>query len=282
MTNADYGHIVSMFLLSYAIMHPISGRIIDWLGSRRGLASSLIRWSIASIGHAFAGSVGGFAAMRFILGIGESGNFPGAIKTIGEWFPAKEKALATGIFNVGAGLGAIIAPPVVAWLIINFGWQAAFVATGMIGFLWLIPWFALSYSPEKHPRITPEELSYIQSGQSIEIEGKQAGKASGVWKEAFARKDLWALMAGKLLSDPVWMFLAFWIPKYFKTARGFDLKSIAMFTWMPFLASDVGSLFGGWLSSYFVKRGYPAVKARKTAMCVSAAVMPISILAVHA
>jgi ACS family hexuronate transporter-like MFS transporter len=282
MTNADYGHIVSLFLLSYALMHPISGRIIDWLGSRKGLALALVWWSLASIGHAFAGGVGSFAAMRFTLGIGESGNFPGAIKTIGEWFPAKEKALATGIFNIGAGLGAVIAPPMVGGILILFGWRSAFIATGAIGFLWLIPWLAISYKPEEHPRLSPEELSYIRSGQQAEsddAEGDAQGK--GVWKEAFARKDLWALMAGKFLSDPVWMFLAFWIPKYFKTARGFDLKEIAMFTWMPFLAADVGSLFGGWLSSFLVKRGNSAVKARKIAMCVCASMMPVAILVVH-
>ncbi|MCE5313658.1 MAG: MFS transporter [Armatimonadota bacterium] len=282
MTNADYGHIVSVFLLAYGLMHPVSGRIVDWLGSRRGLAFGFVWWSLASIGHAFCSGITSFGIMRFVLGFGESGNFPAAIKTVGEWFPAKERALATGIFNVGAGLGAVIAPPLIGGLIMLFGWRAAFVATGAIGFLWLIPWLALSGKPEGHPRITPEELAYIRGGQSVEpTEELQKEAGGGVWKEALSRKELWALMVARFLSDPVWLFFAFWIPKYFKTERGFDLKDIALFTWMPFLAADVGSVVGGWLSSYFVKRGYSTLTARKIAMCMCAALMPVAIFSVR-
>lgn len=283
MTNADYGHIVSMFLIAYGLMHPIAGRIVDRMGCRRGLALALVWWSLASIGHAFAGGVASFAAMRFALGCGESGNFPAAIKTVGEWFPAKERALATGIFNVGAGLGALIAPPLIGGLILVFGWRAAFVATGTIGLLWLIPWLALSQKPDEHPRITPDELAYIKAGQVEQQSGDESTSKSGAgWKEIFARRELWAIMAARFLADPVWLFFAFWIPKYFKAARGFDLKDIAMFTWMPFLAADIGSVAGGWFSSYLVKRGHSTLTARKIAIVMCALMMPTAILAVHA
>ena len=283
MTNADYGHIVSIFLIAYGLMHPIAGRIVDRLGCRKGLSLALVWWSIASVGHAFARGVTSFAAMRFALGCGESGNFPAAIKTVGEWFPAKERALATGIFNVGAGLGAIMAPPLIGGLILAFGWRAAFVATGTIGLLWLIPWLALSHKPENHPRITPEELAYIKAGQEEQqLCEESSSKGAASWREIFSRRELWAIMAARFLADPVWLFFAFWIPKYFKAERGFDLKEIAMFTWMPFLAADIGSVVGGWLSSNLVKRGYSTLTARKIAVVVFALMMPTAILAVHA
>lgn len=281
MTNADYGHIVSVFLIAYGLMHPISGRIIDWLGTRRGLALAFVWWSFASMAHAFVGGVGSFAAARFVLGVGEAGNFPAAIKTVGEWFPAKERALATGIFNVGAGLGAVLAPPLVGGLIYYFGWRAAFIVTGAIGFVWLIPWLMLAHRPEEHPRITPEELEHIRSGQETQLVEEPGQEKRGIWAEALSRRDMWALMLARFVSDPVWMFLAFWIPKYFKSERGFDLKQIAMFTWLPFLASDVGSIAGGWLSSFFMKRGYSVITARKAAMCICAAMMPVAIFAVR-
>jgi len=280
-TNTDYGRIVSVFLLAYGLMHPVAGRIVDWLGIRRGLALAFVWWSLASIGHAFARGVYSFGFARIILGLGESANFPAAIKTVREWFPAKDRALATGIFNVGAGLGAVLAPPVVGGLILVFGWQAAFVTTGAIGLLWLIPWLWLARRPEEHPRITPEELAYIQSDRKSEP-AEPAAEGGGVWKEALSRTDLWILMAARFLTDPVWYFFTAWIPKYFKDARGFDLKSIALFTWVPFLASDVGSIAGGWISLYLARRGFSVITSRKIAMCCCASLMPIGIFAVYA
>ncbi|MCE5198471.1 MAG: MFS transporter [Armatimonadota bacterium] len=279
MTNRDYGHIVSLFLIAYGVMHPFAGRIIDKLNTRRGLSLALIWWSLAGIGHAFVSSVAGFGFARFFLGIGESGNFPGAIKTVGEWFPPKERAMATGIFNVGAGLGAIIAPPLVGYLILRFGWRAAFIATGTLGFLWLIPWLKLSQKPEQNKRITPEELNYIRSGQEEceENDGKQMSLLN-----ALGQRDLWALMMARFMSDSAWFFFAFWIPKYFKDARGFDLKQIAMFVWLPFVAADIGSVVGGALSSLLIKRGVSVIKARKLALCSCALLMPVAILTVHA
>jgi len=285
-TTGQYGHIVSAFLVAYGLFHPVAGRIIDRLGSRLGLPLAVVWWSAASMGHAFATGARSFAAMRFLLGMGESGNFPAAIKTVGEWFPAKERALATGILNIGTGVGAMLAPPIVGAIIYFLGWRAAFILTGLIGFAWLIPWLILGRRPEEHPLITPEELACIRAGQSAEPaagppEAHSAKPPRGVLREALARRELWALMTARLLSDPVWLFFSFWIPKYFKAARGFDLMSIALFTWLPFLAADFGSIAGGWFSSFFVGRGWPVIKARKLALCCSASLMPATILSVY-
>lgn len=279
MTNTDYGTIGFAFLLAYGIMHPFMGRIIDALTTRRGMVFAVCFWSIANICHAFAGGVMSFAALRALLGVGEAGNFPGAAKAVAEWFPAKERALATGIFNMGAGLGAAVAPPVVGLLIIRFGWQAAFVATGLVGFVWVALWLALYHQPEKHPRLSAEELAYIRSGQ-VDDEAKSTQAGKGIWREALRRRELWALVVARLLSDPVWLFYTLWLPKYFKTARGFDIKQIALFVWIPFLAADLGSIVGGAMSAWFVKRGHDVIKARKMAMCISACLMPMAIPAV--
>jgi ACS family hexuronate transporter-like MFS transporter len=279
MTNTDYGTIGFAFLLAYGIMHPFMGRIIDWMTTRRGLALAVSFWSLINMCHALAGSVFSFAAFRAMLGVGEAGNFPGAAKAVAEWFPAKERAMATGLFNVGAGLGAAIAPPLVGLLIIHWGWQAAFIGTGLIGFVWVGLWLILYQQPEKHPRLSPNELHYIRSGQIDERE-KQESVRKGIWKEALQRKELWALVLARLLSDPVWLFYTLWLPKYFKTARGFDIKQIAMFVWIPFVAADLGSIAGGAISAWFVKRGYDVIKARKIALCISACMMPMAIPAV--
>lgn len=296
-TKLQYGRIVSAFLIAYGLMHPLSGRVMDWLGSRRGLILAFLWWSAVSIGHAFAAGFRSLAAMRFLLGVGESANFPAAIKMVGEWFPAKERALATGIINVGTGVGAALAPPLVGLVILQWGWRAAFIVTGAIGIIWLIPWMWLARRPEEHPLISREELDYIRSDRRISARpspvddpdgddvspGPPAASASGrttVW-EALRHRELWVLMLARGLTDPVWLFFAFWIPKYFQDARGFDLTQIALFAWMPFLAADVGSVAGGWLSSFFVRRGYPVLTARKLGLCLSAAVMPLGALAVH-
>lgn len=286
MTNADYGHICSLFLLSYALAQPFVGRVIDKLGTKKGLSLALIWWSIASVGHSFVSTVRGFATMRFTLGIGESGSFPACIKAVGEWFPAKERALATGIFNIGAGVGGFIAPLVITRLIMHFGWRSAFIFTGVVGGLWLIPWLLIAKKPEEHPRLDPKELAYIKEGQPIQNDTEasveeEESKGKSVVVDALSRTDLWILMAGRFLTDPVWMFFSMWIPIYFNAAYGFDLNKIAMFTWLPFVSASVGSYFGGWVSSKFVKNGYPVLKARKISMCICAAFMPLVIIAVH-
>lgn len=280
LTNANYGDISTCFLLAYAVMHPIAGRIIDWLGTRRGFSLAVIWWSFANIAHAFAVGFRSMATMRFMLGVGEAGNFPGAIKTVSEWFPARERALATGILNVGAGLGAMVAPPAVGVIILYFGWQTAFVVTGSIGFLWVILWLMFYHSPEKHPRITPEELNLILSERSTVSE--QPGPKKGAWQEVLSRRDLWIVMLARFLSDPGWIFYVVWLPKYLSEVRGFTLAQVAMSAWVPFLAGDIGSILGGYISAFLVRRGVNTLNARKIAMCVCAAMMPVAVLAVRA
>ena len=281
MTNTDYGYMGFAFLLAYGIMHPFMGRIIDWLGTRRGMAFAAVWWSVASLAHAFSTGIGSFIVFRAFLGIGEAGNFPSCAKAVSEWFPAKERGVATGIFNLGAGTGAMLAPIVIGLLIIHFGWRAAFFATGFIGIAWLILWLKLYHLPENHPKLAPEELAYIKAGQATEIADISEDNKRGVLKEVMGRKEMWGLCIARFLADPVWLFYTLWLPKYFKAERGFDIKEIAFFIWIPFLAADLGSVLGGAISGFFIKRGWPVLKSRKAALCISASMMPMSIAAVY-
>lgn len=281
LTSEQYSNIVAAFMIAYGVLLPISGRMLDWIGVKRGLLLSILWWSAASCGHAFARGATALASMRFLLGMGEAGNFPAGIKAISEWFPPKERAMATGIFNLGAGTGAVLAPPLVGYLLLRFGWQAAFLITSSIGFVWAAAWFILYDTPEKHSRLSPAELAHIRSGQEhCSIEDPR--ETRGAWSETFSRWEIWPVMAARVLTDPVWLFYIMWLPDYLNRARGFDLKAIALFAWIPFLAADAGSLIGGGISSWFVKRGWPTLKARKAAMCLCASLMPVSVLAVRA
>jgi ACS family hexuronate transporter-like MFS transporter len=276
----DFAFIVNSYLVAYAVMHPISGRIIDWLGTRLGFTLAVTFWSISNMAHAFATGVKSFSAFRFLLGIGEAGNFPGAIKTVSEWFPPKERAVATGIFNIGAGGGAVVAPPLVAWLILRHGWQAAFVVTGATGFLWVLAWILLYDRPDRHRWLTSEESEYIRRGQ--ESAGQAANSGSGTWRETLSRSELWVLMLGRFISDPAWWFYLIWLPNYLSDVRHFSLVDIAMWAWVPYLGADCGSLLGGLLSAFLIRRGLSVLMARKVAMCICAAMMPVAIPAVHA
>jgi ACS family hexuronate transporter-like MFS transporter len=271
--DAQYANIQDAWMIAYAVLQPFAGWIIDWLGTRGGMALAVILWSVAEIGHAGASGFRSFASMRFLLGLGESGNYPGAIKAVSEWFPAKERALATGIFNIGSGTGAMIAAPLVAGVIMMWGWQAAFVVTGSLGFLWVIGWLLLYRHPEAHPRLSAGELEYIKAGQEPEFDRPEPVSAI----EILAHKEAWAVMLGKFFSDPVWYFYLFWLPKYLKTEHGFDLKDIALFAWMPYVFADVGCVLGGAFSTALAHRGLPILKSRKIAMCVCALLMPAAI-----
>lgn len=265
----DYSNIVFSFQLAYAIGLVTIGRLIDRLGTRKGFSAAVFFWSIAAMAHALFRSVWGFSAARFALGLGEAGNFPSAIKTVAEWFPKKERALATGIFNAGTNVGATIAPVMVPWLTLNFGWQWAFIATGAIGFIWLLFWLPLYRKPEEHPRLSKAELAYIQSDPpdpEVKIP----------WLSLLKYRQTWAFALGKFLTDPVWWFYLFWIPDFLKKTHGIDLKQI----WLPlviiYVVADFGSIGGGWLSSAMIKRGWSINKARKFAMLLCAlGVVPV-------
>lgn len=279
LSNEDYAKILLAYQLTYGFGQPLAGRFIDWINTRRGFAISVLAWSLASMAHVFGKGLLSFSILRGVLGITEAGNFPGATKAVSEWFPPKERSTATGIFNCGAGLGAILAPILMAaWLIPHYGWKAAFVVTSSLGLFWVWGWLLLYHSPGKHPKITQEELAYIEEVQSSEETALEPAKGGrGVWREVLMTREFWALGLGRFLTDPVWGFYLYWLPGYLKDARGFDLVKIGMFAWIPFLFSDFGSIAGGALSSYFVKRGYPVIKARKIAMCICASLMPVAI-----
>jgi MFS transporter, ACS family, hexuronate transporter len=265
----DYSNIVFAFQLAYAIGLLIVGRVMDWLGTRRGFSVAVFLWSIAAMCHALARTVWGFAGARFALGLGESGSFPASIKTVAEWFPKKERAFATGIFNSGTNVGAIITPLVVPWLTLHYGWQGAFIATGAIGFLWLVLWIAFYQHPDRHPGVSAAELAYIRSDPADPPSRME-------WQDLIRYRQLWAFMIGKFLTDPIWWVWLFWIPDFLN--RNFQVNLLGMM--IPILviynAATVGSIGGGWLSSALIRRGWTLNASRKTAMLVCAlAVVPI-------
>jgi len=265
----DYGNIVTAFQAAYALGMVVIGRLLDKFGTRIGFAVAITVWSVAAMGHALARSVVGFALARFSLGLGESANFPASIKTVAEWFPKKERALATGIFNAGSNVGAIIAPLTVPWIALTYGWQMAFIATGAIGFLWIFFWVALYRKPEEQKRLTSEELKYIQSDPPdppVKIP----------WLTLLKHKQVWAFAVAKFMTDPIWWFYLYWVPKYLNTTFGLTLDKIGPPLIIIYLMADVGSVGGGWLSSSLIKRGWSVNKGRKTAMLICAiCVVPI-------
>lgn len=269
-SEIEYGYIVTAFQFSYAIGLLLVGKLIDFLGTKKGFILSIIVWSLAAMSHALARTPIGFGVARLALGLGESGNFPAAIKTISEWFPRKERALATGIFNSGSNIGAIVAPLLVPIIALNFGWQAAFILTGFLGFIWLFFWLRLMSSPEDHPRINAAELDLIKSDTEENLE-----KPTSIWKIIRTRK-VWAIAIGKFLTDPIWWFFLYWLPKFLNTTYGLKLDKIGLPLIVAYLIADVGSIGGGWLSSHFLKMGWSINAARKTTLLICAImVVPI-------
>lgn len=271
-TETQYGEIVMVFSACYAFGLLVFGRFVDKVGTKVGYTVSIVVWSIAAVAHAFAKSTFGFAAARAILGLGEAGNFPVAIKSVAEWFPKKERALATGIFNSGANIGAVAAPAVVPWLAADYGWQEAFIWTGVVGFVWLVFWIVMYEIPARHKKITKAEYDYIHSDNVDE----SGSKRKVPWLKLFGIRQTWAFVFGKLLTDPIWWFFLFWLPSYFSTTFNLNMKSLGLPLIIVYTATTVGSIGGGYLSSYFIKRGMPVFKARKTAMFIFAiCVLPI-------
>lgn len=268
-SEIDYSNIVFWFQVAYAGGLLVIGRVMDWLGTRKGFSFAVIFWSVAAMGHALARSVMGFSVARFALGIGESGNFPASIKTVAEWFPKKERALATGIFNAGTNVGVLVAAALVPPITLKLGWEWAFIITGLIGFGWLIAWLALYRRPEEHPRLDSEELKLIQSDPP-DTEAKVP------WMRLFPHRQAWAFAVGKFMTDPIWWVYLFWLPDFLNRNYGLDLKNIGWPLITVYLIADVGSVGGGWISSSLIKRGINVNRARKTAMLICAlSVVPI-------
>lgn len=272
-SEKDYSSIVIAFQIAYAIGFAGAGRIIDKIGTKLGYALSLIFWSISSIAHAFARSTFGFGFARAALGLSEGGNWPAAIKTITEWFPKKERALATGIFNSGSNIGAILAPVVVPLIVVKWGWQAAFIITGAIGFVWLIFWFIYYEHPTKLKKLTKPELDYIQHGQE---DNSFEEKKEVTWKKLLGYRQAWAFMIGKFLTDPIWWFLLFWLPSFLQSEYGMTGMQVSLPLALIYTMSAIGSIVGGWLSGNLINRGWAVFRARKVSMLLFAlCVIPV-------
>jgi ACS family hexuronate transporter-like MFS transporter len=278
-SESDYGWIVFAFQLAYAIMMVVSGRVIDWLGTRVGFALAMVWWSLAAIAHAFCRNVSEFQAARFFLGAGEAANFPASIKSVAEWFPKRERALATGIFNSGTNIGAVVGTAMTAWLTLRWGWGAAFIFTGSLGFFWLVAWLLFYRAPGKHSWLSTGELEYISEREAGAAEENQPRIA---WRKIFRYREAWGFILAKFMTDPVWWFYIFWLPSYLEQDRGFSLKQIGIFAGIPPFAASLGSVIGGWLSGSWMKRGWTLNRARKSAMVVMAFLMPAGIAAVLA
>jgi ACS family hexuronate transporter-like MFS transporter len=291
-SEIDYADIVFAFQLAYAIGLLMAGKLMDRLGARTGFAVAIVVWSLAAMAHAeaeafggmagavlaiagltYSASVAGFIFARFALGLGEAGNFPGAIKVVAEWFPKRERALATGLFNSGTNVGALLTPLVVPWIAVTWGWYWAFVATGALGFLWLAWWWFSYRAPEQHSRVSAAELAYIRSDPP-----EPAVRVP--WRTLLKHRQTWAFAIGKFLTDPVWWLYLFWIPDFLNRNHGLDLTSLGPPLVAIYLVADVGSIGGGWLSSFLMKRGTSLNVARKVTMLTCAlAVLPIAFAA---
>jgi ACS family hexuronate transporter-like MFS transporter len=259
-SNDDYSSIVRSFLLAYTVMQFVSGMIMDRIGVRWGMALFAGWWSLSGMLHALGRGLWSFRAYRFMLGMGEAGNWPAATKAVSEWFPARERAMAVAIFDSGSGIGGMLAAPLVAWLIWHYGWQVAFIVTGSLALLWVGLWLAIYYPPASHPRVSAGELEEIRALR----EGEEAPPAAaGSWLELLARRPVWGVILGRSLSDCVWWFYVYWLPKYLADQRGFSLAQIAALAWIPFLTCDIGNIAGGWLSGHLMRRGWSLDAARK-------------------
>jgi len=269
-TDQQYGNISAAFTLAYAIGFLFAGWFIDRFGTKIGYTVYLIVWSLAAAAHAFARTPLGFGAARFALGLGESGNFPAAIKTVAEWFPRRERAFATGIFNAGSNVGVILAPLVVPWLTLNYSWRIAFALTGLIGLVWVVFWWPFYAKPSEHSRLSADERRYIESDPpdpAVRV----------TWLELLRHRQAWAFAVGKFLTDSVWWFYLFWFPLFMADTFGFDLRNIGLPLVTVYILADVGSVGGGWLSSRLLKIGWSPNAARKTAMLVCAIlILPVA------
>lgn len=277
LSNTEFGSITTWFLLAYTISQAVSGKLYDKLGNKLGFTVSVVVWSVAACLHAFATGIASLSVFRFILGFGEAGNFPGAAKVSAEWFPQRQRALAQGIFNSGVALGSIVAPPAIIWLQLNFGWKTTFVVTGILGFIWLVLWWFFYDAREKHKFLTEEEKQIIEDGETP----KTTDETIPSYTKLLSYRQTWSVVMARFLVDPVWWLYITWLPKYLYDARGFDLKQIGAFAWVPFVAAGLGSVFGGWLAGFLIGRGWSVDKARKVIIGVSCLLMPAGIVAAY-
>ena len=293
LSNTEFGGIATWFLLAYTISQSLSGKLYDRIGIKKGFMVSIVIWSAAAMAHAFAVGLRSLSFFRFILGLGEAGNWPGAAKTVAEWFPARQRAFGMAIFNSGAAIGSIVAPPIIVGLTAYFGhWYETFLVTGALGFIWLLFWWLIYDSPEKHKWLTREEYALIRAdddaGEPVpapeaavggELQQTAPVEQPVGWFKLLTYRQTWGIVLSRFLVDPVWWLYITWLPLFLNQVHGFDLKQIGLFAWVPYVAADAGSLFGGWLSGFLIGRGWSVNGARKAVIGFAACLMPAGILA---
>jgi len=285
LTNTQFGGIVFWFLLAYTISQSLSGKLYDRIGTKRGFVCSIVLWSIAAMAHAFARGLASLSVFRFILGLGEAGNWPGAAKTVAEWFPIRERAFGMAIFNSGAAIGSVVAPPLIVWLSLTYGWQTTFIVTGSLGFAWLVLWVLLYETPDRHRWLGEDERQLILKGQREEGAADALATEPAAplgWRELLRYRQVWAIVLARFLTDPIWWLYITWLPKYLADARGFSLLQIGFFTIVPYIFADAGSLSGGWASGYLIAHGWGVDRARKIVILIAALLMPAGIFAAFA
>jgi ACS family hexuronate transporter-like MFS transporter len=266
-TNQQFSLLQTAFLITYAIMYAAGGKLMDVLGTRLGFTVIMIFWSVACAGHGLASTLVTLAGMRLLLGMGEGGGFPAATRAVAEWFPMKERSTAMGVINAGTAIGMIVAPPLIALVLSFASWRWIFFVTGTVGLLWTLWWRREYFPPEQHPRVSLEERA--------ELPGREATAATLGWFELLRFRQTWGVVLAKFLSDAAWYFYLFWLPKYLYDARGFDIKAVGTFAWIPPAAAGIGCLVGGWFSSWLLQRHVPLNRARKIALGASALIMPL-------
>ncbi len=275
-TDLQYSYVVQAFLLAYTLSYLVAGRLTDYLGTRVSMACFVVWWAIADMATSLSRGLVSLGFFRFLLGMGEPGNYTAAPKAVSEWFPPKERALVIGIYTAGATLGATLAPPLIAYLGSRFHWRTVFLFTGSLGLIWVLPWLWLYRRPEEHPRLTEEERTLIAADSATAAEAGEAMPAEGRWRYILTRRETWLLMFGRMITDPVWYFYLFWFPKYLLDARHLTLAEVGRIAWIVYLAADIGCILGGYFSGVLIKRGWKPVRSRLWVMAIAAVLLPLS------
>ena len=277
-SDVEFGIMNSLFLFTYGTMYAVGGRILDRFGSRAGYALMITWWSLANVLHGLVSSITGLGIARLLLGIGEGGGFPGSAKVVSEWFPAKERSFAFGIFNTGSSLGAVIAPPLIAWITASLGWRWSFFITGLFGFIWAAGWLKVYALPGQNKYVADEERKFIQSSLRSESGARVRSGEHISWTSLFKYRKVWGLLVIKFLTDAGWFFFIFWLPKYLTDVRGLNIMGVGAYAWIPYAFAGAGSFIGGWLSSHLFKRGLSLDWSRKIPLGIAAAMLPASLL----
>ena len=278
-SDQQYSQLQFLFLLAYGLMYALGGKIIDALGTRAGYALMIIWWSVANFMHGTVTTVLGLGIFRFLLGLGEGGGFPGSAKAVSEWFPPKERSFAFGLFNTGSSVGAVVAPPLIAFIVLTLNWRWVFFMTGLGGLVWAMLWLRIYALPAEHKNITPAERDFLK--EELDRAAVVAPEAEGQkirWLDLLKYRQVWGLLVAKFLSDSAWYFFIFWLPKYLGDVRHLNIKQIGYYAWIPYAFAGAGSFIGGWLSSYLIKKQFSIDSSRKIALGIAAVLMPASLL----